>query len=387
MNLDYVTTNEFGEQVISTDPTVGIPTKGKYRFRVKWSQPPDITLSIRRGDFLIPNIKEWNVSNTENYSYAFSLDWEDYGDPLLSYGQQMISEAINCEDRFYEMRYNKVYTTASLISEFKQGKADRKFIAIKSILDDTCESTNYKFPTNDAVFKEDFAFSMVAFLMGILVVVGPILILVMHIVAFIACVILSILALVLQGIGAMFNGIARIARWANFDGLANKLQNTADKLNNAADKMLKLCYGFKFKLCLISYPDCEACETKQSISLEPQAPSNQDNGEYSLEDNDDLGVLTKFYGTANYTTCGGSQSLIYSNLMIGFPKAGDNPPPVPCNTCGYKSQGITKLTPFPSSDYLFTSSLTLPHRLNLFNTKGKYFDSSVVPGGGVNQKL
>ncbi len=25
MNLDYITTNEFGEQVISTDPTIGIP--------------------------------------------------------------------------------------------------------------------------------------------------------------------------------------------------------------------------------------------------------------------------------------------------------------------------------------------------------------------------
>ena len=36
MNLDYIITNEFGEQIISLDPKVGIPTKGKYRFRVKW---------------------------------------------------------------------------------------------------------------------------------------------------------------------------------------------------------------------------------------------------------------------------------------------------------------------------------------------------------------
>ena len=37
-------------------------------------------------------------------SYAFSLDWNDYGNT------QMIQEAIDCEDRFYEFNYNKVYT-------------------------------------------------------------------------------------------------------------------------------------------------------------------------------------------------------------------------------------------------------------------------------------
>ena len=38
MNLDYIITNEFGEQIISLDPKVGIPTKGKYRFRVKMAK-------------------------------------------------------------------------------------------------------------------------------------------------------------------------------------------------------------------------------------------------------------------------------------------------------------------------------------------------------------
>jgi hypothetical protein len=43
MNLDYVTTNEFGEQVLSQDPEVGVPTQGKYRFKVKWDQSPSIS--------------------------------------------------------------------------------------------------------------------------------------------------------------------------------------------------------------------------------------------------------------------------------------------------------------------------------------------------------
>ena len=36
MNLNFVTTNEFGEQVLSNDPTVGIPTEGKYRFKIEY---------------------------------------------------------------------------------------------------------------------------------------------------------------------------------------------------------------------------------------------------------------------------------------------------------------------------------------------------------------
>ncbi len=35
MNLDYVSTNEFGELIFSNNPSVGIPTKGKYRFKIK----------------------------------------------------------------------------------------------------------------------------------------------------------------------------------------------------------------------------------------------------------------------------------------------------------------------------------------------------------------
>jgi hypothetical protein len=127
MNLDYVVTNEFGEQVLSDDPEVGIPTKGKYRFKVKWNQSPSLTADpAKRGYYLVPNIKEygWSIDNTgvrvdptdpplipspqqiQNYiasqnSYAFSVDWDDYGvkdllGNITPTGAQMIQEAINC---------------------------------------------------------------------------------------------------------------------------------------------------------------------------------------------------------------------------------------------------------------------------------------------------
>ena len=388
MNLDYVTTNEFGEQVISTDPTVGIPTKGKYRFKVKWNQPPDITLGIRRGNFLVPNIKEYGwltnsllINNTDkNNSYAFSLNWDDYGDPLTPTGQQMISEAINCEDRFYEMRYNKVYTVSNLITQFKDGSGNKKYIAIKSILDEQCESTNYKFPTNDAQLKGDFVFSLVAFFMGIFAVVGYFLLLGLHVIAFIVCVVLAILAAILQGIAAIFQGLSNLADWAGFDNLANNLQNTADGLNNGADQLLNLCYDFNFKLCLMSYPDCETCEKDSQTVTTGTNTVSTDGLAGGVGGGGDSGDLTKFYNTINYT-CNSPDNIIYSNLFIGFPGNGSGPY-TPCVTCGEKSQGVTQVD---SNNYIFTSSLTLPNRLNLFNTKGKYFNSTVVPGGGVNQ--
>ena len=58
MNLDYVITDEFGEQILSTDPSVGIPTKGKYRFRIKYQSEDGLKNDIIRADYLIPNIRE-----------------------------------------------------------------------------------------------------------------------------------------------------------------------------------------------------------------------------------------------------------------------------------------------------------------------------------------
>ncbi len=66
MNLDYIYTNEYGEKSISTDPKIGLPTKAKYRFKVKWSQPPNLSDSVRRAYFLIPNIKEWGWDAQED---------------------------------------------------------------------------------------------------------------------------------------------------------------------------------------------------------------------------------------------------------------------------------------------------------------------------------
>jgi hypothetical protein len=66
MNLDYVYTDEEGNRRISDNPNIGIPTKSKYRFKVKWDQSPQLSESTKRGYFLVPNIKEYGWINPTN---------------------------------------------------------------------------------------------------------------------------------------------------------------------------------------------------------------------------------------------------------------------------------------------------------------------------------
>jgi len=72
MNLNYVITNEFGQQVISNDPQKGIPTKGKYRFKIKWQNEQGLQNDFLRGNFLVPNIKEhgWSNPNVDPFNPA-----------------------------------------------------------------------------------------------------------------------------------------------------------------------------------------------------------------------------------------------------------------------------------------------------------------------------
>jgi len=78
MNLDYVVTNEYGDIVLSNDPSIGVPTKGKYRFKMKYqseengpAQDEEVFFPIRgeiqRGNFIVPQIREHGWSgNTIN---------------------------------------------------------------------------------------------------------------------------------------------------------------------------------------------------------------------------------------------------------------------------------------------------------------------------------
>jgi hypothetical protein len=290
MNLEYVTTNEFGQQIISSDPKIGIPTKGKYRFKIKYQTDKNgtpilngtstaIKGTVNRANFIVPQIREygWIDSITDpatkligitNYdlfqkSYAFSLDWNDYPDK---------NAAINCEDFFYEMAYNKVYTTAQLIDEYRQGGGRAKFLGIKEILDDTCETENNKFPVNDGVRNFDFLFFILNIFNTLFTRTIITLIPILHLIAILWPILKWVLFTV---IGSLFGYLTYYFTAAVITSLATVPPDVADSILNGVlaaifagitvayfVKITPLVPKFKFKglsLPMLSYPECQTC--------------------------------------------------------------------------------------------------------------------------------
>jgi len=368
MNLDYVITNEFGEQVLSNDPKKGIPTKGKYRFKVKWNQSPSLSENIKRGYFLIPNVKEWGWLSSNNYdddpirnpnisqsdyekfikSYSFSLDWNDYG------SQDMIQEAINCEDRFYLIQYNKVYTVSQLIDRYRKGYAPARMIAIKHILDSECESDNNKFPTNDAFYRFDLLYLLFVIF---LFVIKPLLL--------IFLIVVHVLAFFLNIVYEAFNGLG--AKKA-----ARRIKRRLDKLTN-------------LKIPNLSYPDCSLCTCGDNERLPLDLPPTNEeptNNEEAQDGNDSsvLSLLTvgNQYNLNDIFT-DPVQITAVQNLLAGKPLNSD---------LTNVDAKVPQIEDFGNNQYAFTTSLPLAERINLFNSKAKYFDDNLNndnPGGGVNR--
>jgi len=266
MNMDYVTTNEFGEQVISNDPNVGIPTSAKYRFKIKWTQSKNINEETRRANYLVPNLREYGSGNetdpdTRN-SYAFSLAWSAY---TISSDPNAVKEFVDCEDKFYQFEYNKVYTVSSFIDNLKTRSGKRKFLAIKEITDPKCESDNLKHPVNDGVYNPNLLVFVFNFLMvliqpimwiifviiNILAILWPILKVIINTVLFL---IVGLLFLICQ----LVNAICSI----RIIGCGRRNCNKPKWDTLGENPFVNI------KFPTITYPDCEICSDVQSDSAE-----------------------------------------------------------------------------------------------------------------------
>ena len=273
MNLDFVTTNEFGEQVFSNDPNNGIPTKAKYRFKMQFQNEDGNNASILRADYLVPNIKEygWNLSQAsengpiypdlQKKSYAFSLDWQDYGDTGTTLGNQIIQEAINCEDKFFEFNFNRVYTISNFIDRWKWGYNRARHMGIKEITDRTCNSTTNKMPVNDGVRNFDFIFFLFNLLITILSPIFLIIIITYHFVAKIYPIIRRIVNTIIKAINKVIRAICDFLNWLRRQFGRDEKPCDEETINELPEKVFP-----RISLPMMAYPDCEACncETVQS---------------------------------------------------------------------------------------------------------------------------
>jgi hypothetical protein len=378
MNYDYVTTNEFGEQVISVDPKVGIPTKAKYRFKIKWQQSKSISEDYKRAYFLVPNVKEkgWNYGNgidpldgsagPSNYadainSYAFDLDWSGYTSGPLNLTNPELLSYINCEDRFYQFDYNKVYTVSGLIDNFKKQNAKERFLAIKRIDDDTCDDSVNKFPANDGVFHTSLLWIILNILISLLGFLMLPFLIMYDCLAFIVNLIYLIVASVLCWLCSICFGWP--FDWCPFDFICSGTGLDCGNLHNPLQSL---------KLPMITYPDCEACdcnELPEGASLSSSTPNN------STTDFAGSKFIIPFNRLATYSTLedpysfnnfvGGTSLVSYSDRDIVKQLVGglfNN------NVSNHQYAGASGLI----GDY-YTYDLPFGERINIFNTKSSYY--------------
>jgi len=367
MNLDYVTTNEFGEQILSPDPSVGIPTKGKYRFKIKYTQPVDAEKTVKRAHFLVPNIKEygWTDSdedpiysldvNSPQYkqllgSYYFGLDWSGYTNP---------SAAVACTDTFYEYQYNKVYTVASHIDEWRKGANRKSFIGIKDITNSECISENNRFPATDAIRDANFGYTFLRqFIFPIFTYVFLALIVVLHVLTIVWAIIRPIIAFVY---GTLLGIIYVICQAINLFR-SNKNQLKCPKPANLANIYGQLTNPFyKFTLPNLSYPNCEPCECSPEL-----IPTDDDE------------ILSIQQASAQNSTSLNADFFLFDSWANDIPEWNET-----FAGAGEKFFGDSVRVPITKptkNDYDFINNLPPWEVINKFNLKSKYFDSDVYPG-------
>ena len=380
MNLDYFVTNEFGEKVLSNDPTVGVPTKAKYRFKVKWTQPNDLTLETRRAYYLVPNVKEygWSTStdpspnknnplvNTnskkqQQSSYYFGLAWSGYTNGFVNQQQKIdrLNEVINGEDTFYEFQFNKVYTVSSLIDQFKSGRnfigsAPGRFIGIKEIDSQDCEDSVNKFPVNDGFKNFDLLFFLFSIIFTVIQPIGIILLTIAHILIY-------LYNLVIQALCWICGIKIPVIKVRPFKWICRSLGISCDKKD------------YTIRLPMITYPDCQACDCKQSLK------TSRNYGQNTVGS----GILTNvssaelyYDGLASTYFSGDTENQDTWSVLFSESFAGLGLTSVIANPGRYKlpfSQEAQISNGF--ARFVTSNGLPIGERINVFNLRESYFSN------------
>jgi len=399
MNLDNIITNEFGEQIISSDPRIGIPSSAKYRFKIKWNQSNELTGEVRRGYFLVPNLREHGWGNSKidplideptssinhisaKASYYFGLDWTGYTTASTVTIDQRIEDAINCVDTFYKMEYNKVYTVAQHIDQFSRGTLRNRFIGIKAITDRDCESENNKFPITDGVMNTDVVYLLITFLLSILFFPLLTLIFVTHILSLIFPIVKYLVAIVF---GYIFGFLGAICQVINF--LGGNL--TCPKASTAFNSIAKIKNPFvTVPLPMLDYPECNSCSCK----AEPLGEGEFGDAAQEIFEENTNSCTANFFSFQNYTI--GSTRVPGPGGVIS---AEDNQKAMAGIGSPNTTERIVRLrTPIYTNGQFgllsaqvgTVSNPVLPiwERANLFNLKSKYFDTdSGIRTAGTNR--
>ena len=293
MNMEYMHTNEFGEQEMTNDPNKGVPTTTVARFRASLSIGNQTgTKGTEPANYLIPNIREFNkYTNGDNpngeYSepllstYLFSDVFEDYFNLQLPTGvtfdsstrlstadknhkKDLLLGTYNDgipEDYFYKFIYGKVYTPSSFQGSHYEVSAVESFfglsrrdafLGIKEIrpnAEDDCTGNANYVPTNFG-FRNRIKFGLL---------ISSVLLFIQFVIAVIIVKFFEFIGRFLLSIGKALYAIyfGWPFNWRPFAKIGEQFQDAAYTMQDRGTKVLPLTV----------YPDCEECsEDAASIS-------------------------------------------------------------------------------------------------------------------------
>ena len=151
MNLDYVTTDEFGNFVPTDNPDKGIATRARVRFRVRLDDTQYDNTARKRACYLIPNNPRLE---DEGFDKTMEVDYE-FG-------------SLTREESYRDLFWNKVYTVKSYIPKIQKGdeQYNRQHTGIKWV---NHANQNNPMPYNTLTVKLSFVHRIICILTGLVV--------------------------------------------------------------------------------------------------------------------------------------------------------------------------------------------------------------------------
>lgn len=150
MNLDYMSTDEYGNLVPSEDPTKGIPTRTRVRFRVSLTDYESDYANNHLAKVLVPN----NPKTYEDLDYVFGTNTKDDKYATKS---------------FRDLFWNNVYTVKTYIPRVQNGdkpNRNKHFTGFKQI---NVYDGNNPLPYNNVRIDINFTFMLVCALIKTLI--------------------------------------------------------------------------------------------------------------------------------------------------------------------------------------------------------------------------
>ena len=270
-----------------------------------------------------------------------------------------LNEVINGEDTFYEFQFNKVYTVSSLIDQFKSGRnfigsAPGRFIGIKEIDSQDCEDSVNKFPVNDGFKNFDLLFFLFSIIFTVIQPIGIILLTIAHILIY-------LYNLVIQALCWICGIKIPIIKVRPFKWICRSLGISCDKKD------------YTIRLPMITYPDCQACDCKQSLKTERNYGQNTvGSGILTYVSESELyydGLASTYFSgdTENQDTWSVLFSQSFAGLGLTAVIADPGRYKLPFSQEAQISNGTAR--------FVTSNGLPIGERINVFNLRESYFSN------------